>query len=58
MLQPYDSKKKLKRPDDLLAYPWEELKEKAKALTPEEIEARRQKFARWDEEERKRNGSE
>lgn len=58
MLQPYDSKEKLKNPTDLLAYSWEEVKEKAKTLTPEEMEARRQKFARWDEEERKRNGSE
>ncbi|MEL6660719.1 MAG: hypothetical protein AAFP77_16115 [Bacteroidota bacterium] len=52
-IQPYAEKNKLKEPTDLLQYPWDKVPEPVE-LTEEEIEARRKKIDRWDEEMRRR----
>ncbi len=46
-VQPYDSKKKIKKPSDLFKFPYEEVAA-AELMTPEAIAAREAMFAKWD----------
>lgn len=55
-LVPYDSRRRLRQPSDLMDFPWEK-PEAAQAPLPEteeEAQARRERFARWDAEEKAR----
>ena len=56
MVQPYDSKNRIKEPTDLFKMPWQETNA-AEQLTPEKVEERKQRFARWDKKQlEKANG--
>lgn len=56
MVQPYDSKNKIKTPIDLFKLPWQS-SPIVDALTPEKIQARKEKFAKWDKKQlEKANG--
>ena len=55
LVQPYDSEKKIKKPTDLIRFPFEHVEE-AVELTEEEKEAQRKKIERWDREAREKYG--
>lgn len=55
LLQPYDSKKDLKKPQDLIRYPFDYVEEPVE-LTEEEKEAQRIKIARWDKQMKEKYG--
>lgn len=46
-VQPYDSKKRIKKPSDLFRLPWQD-DEIKRHFTPEAIAIRKELFAKWD----------